>query len=125
MLSIRGLNQSYGQSHTLWDIDLDIPQGGCVSLIGRNGVGKTTLLNTIMGLLPVDSGSMDYEGHSLLSCSAEDRARLGIGYVSPGANDLFPCSVWKKTSSPGLACCRPVSDNYPTISLSCSRFSRT
>ena len=89
MLSIRGLNQSYGQSHTLWDIDLDIPQGGCVSLIGRNGVGKTTLLNTIMGLLPVDSGSMDYEGHSLLSCSAEDRARLGIGYV-PQGRMIFP-----------------------------------
>lgn len=89
MLSIRSLNQSYGQSRTLWDLELHISAGSCVSLIGRNGVGKTTLLNSIMGLLKVDSGSIDFEGQSLLNQSAEARARLGIGYV-PQGRMIFP-----------------------------------
>ena len=58
MLTIKGLNQFYGESHTLWDVDLTIPEGACVCLMGRNGVGKTTLLKTIMGLLPSKSGQI-------------------------------------------------------------------
>ena len=52
MLSINGLQQFYGASHTLWDLDLQVDKGACVCLMGRNGVGKTTLLKTIMGLIP-------------------------------------------------------------------------
>ena len=89
MLKIEQLNQFYGQSHTLWDIDLEVPKGQCTVLMGRNGVGKTTLLQCIMGLLPVASGSMVYAGQDILSVSAEQRARLGIGYV-PQGRQIFP-----------------------------------
>ena len=58
MLKVDGLNQFYGESHTLWDVDLEVPSGSCTCLMGRNGVGKTTLLKAVMGLLPVASGSI-------------------------------------------------------------------
>ena len=58
MLSLTAVNQYYGQNHILWDINLEIPRGQCTCLIGRNGVGKTTLINCIMGHLPVMSGTM-------------------------------------------------------------------
>ena len=89
MLAIEGLNQSYGQSHTLWDVDLEIPGASCVSLIGRNGVGKTTLLNCVMGLLPIDSGEIRFDGVPLSHAPAEERASLGIGYV-PQGRMIFP-----------------------------------
>lgn len=101
MLTIENLNQSYGQSHTLWDVRMEIETGSCVSLIGRNGVGKTTLLNVIMGLLPVDSGKLLYEGRSLLSESAEARARLGIGYV-PQGRMIFPLMTVEENLMTGL-----------------------
>ena len=75
LLEIKGLNQFYGESHTLWDIDLALPEGACTVLMGRNGVGKTTLLQCIMGLLPVTSGTMRYADNDLLRTSAEQRAR--------------------------------------------------
>ena len=89
MLKIEQLNQFYGESHTLWDLDLEVPEGRCTVLMGRNGVGKTTLLQCIMGLLPVSSGSMDYDGHDLARVGAEQRASLGIGYV-PQGRQIFP-----------------------------------
>ena len=88
MLHIQGLNQFYGESHTLWDIDFDIPQGGCVCLMGRNGVGKTTLLRTIMGLVRARSGELRFEENEMLARSAEIRSRLGIGYV-PQGREIF------------------------------------
>ena len=84
MLEIKQLNQFYRQSHTLWDIDLDIPQGSCTCLMGRNGVGKTTLLQTIMGLLPIKSGSIRFDGREIHKLSTEQRPRLGIAYVPQG-----------------------------------------
>lgn len=89
MLKIEQLNQYYGQSHTLWALDLDVPEGECTVLMGRNGVGKTTLLQCIMGLLPVKSGSMQYNGMDLVRVVAEQRASLGIGYV-PQGRQIFP-----------------------------------
>ncbi|MCB1789689.1 MAG: urea ABC transporter ATP-binding subunit UrtE [Gammaproteobacteria bacterium] len=89
MLKIEQLNQYYGQSHTLWDLDLDVPEGQCTVLMGRNGVGKTTLLKCIMGLLPVKSGAIAYQGQELNRVSAEQRAPLGIGYV-PQGRQIFP-----------------------------------
>ncbi|MGH8612889.1 MAG: ATP-binding cassette domain-containing protein, partial [Gammaproteobacteria bacterium] len=65
MLAINGLNHYYGDSHTLWDLDLAVPAGGCLCLMGRNGVGKTTLLKCIMGLLPVKAGTIQMEGKEL------------------------------------------------------------
>jgi len=89
MLKIEQLNQFYGQSHTLWDLDLEIQKGQCTVLMGRNGVGKTTLLQCIMGLLPVASGSMQYADRDLVGIGAEKRASLGIGYV-PQGRQIFP-----------------------------------
>jgi len=89
VLSVKGLNQFYGESHTLWDIELEIEQGSCVCLMGRNGVGKTTLLKSIMGLLPIKDGQLMFAGKDLSKQPAEQRARLGIGYV-PQGREIFP-----------------------------------
>ena len=83
------LNQSYGGSHTLWDVDLVVPEGSRTCLMGRNGMGKTTLLKCIMGLLPATSGEITFDGHEPAALPAESRARLGIGYV-PQGRDIFP-----------------------------------
>ena len=88
VLAIKGLNQFYGGSHTLWDVDLDIPSGSRMCLMGRNGMGKTTLLKCIMGLQAVSSGSILFEGNDLLKSPAEIRAKLGIGYV-PQGREIF------------------------------------
>jgi len=89
MLRVSGLNQFYGESHTLWDVELEVPEGKCTCLMGRNGVGKTTLLNCIMGQLPVKSGSISYNDKELTTVAMEQRARLGIGYV-PQGRQIFP-----------------------------------
>jgi urea transport system ATP-binding protein len=88
MLSVAGLNQSYGGSHTLWDVGLEIPAGSRFCLMGRNGMGKTTLLKCIMGLLPATSGTIAFDGKALHTQAAEMRARLGIGYV-PQGREIF------------------------------------
>lgn len=89
MIRIQDLNQYYGESHILWDVDLHIPAGSCTCLMGRNGVGKTTLLKTIMGILPIASGSLQFEDIELARRPAALRARLGIGYV-PQGREIFP-----------------------------------
>lgn len=101
MLKIAGLNQFYGQSHTLWDLDLEVPEGQCTCIMGRNGVGKTTLLQCIMGLLPVASGRMIYRDMDLLKQSAERRASLGIGYV-PQGRQIFPLLTVEENLRIGL-----------------------
>lgn len=101
MLAITDVNQSYGQSHTLWDVNMSIDPGSCVSLIGRNGVGKTTLLNCIMGLLPVDSGSILYDGVEMTAEPAERRAPLRIGYV-PQGRMVFPLLTVEENLLTGL-----------------------
>ncbi len=93
MLNIKNLNQFYGESHTLWDVDLDVLPGTCTCLMGRNGVGKTTLLQSIMGLLPVSSGTIFFEGNDLAGKPAELRARKGIGYVPQGREIFTQLSV--------------------------------
>jgi urea transport system ATP-binding protein len=88
VLSIKSINQYYGGSHTLWDVDLDVPAGSRMCLMGRNGTGKTTLLKCIMGLQAASSGGISFDGSDLLKCSAEQRARVGIGYV-PQGREIF------------------------------------
>jgi urea transport system ATP-binding protein len=88
VLAIHGLNQFYGGSHTLWDVDLDVPAGSRTCLMGRNGMGKTTLLKCVMGLLVVKSGEIRFDGRDLRRLPAEARARLGIGYV-PQGREIF------------------------------------
>lgn len=89
MLKITGLEQYYGESHTLWNLDVEVPEGKCTCVMGRNGVGKTTLMQCIMGLLPVRAGRIEFEGMDLARLPAERRAGLGIGYV-PQGRQIFP-----------------------------------
>ena len=88
-LEIDELSVSYGRTHVLFDVSLDIPDGALVCLMGRNGVGKTTLLNAVMGLLPATSGSVQADGVDLRKLAPYKRARLGIGYV-PQGHQVFP-----------------------------------
>jgi len=88
MLEIRGLDVAYGESQVLWDVSLDVPAGGVVCLMGRNGVGKTTLLKSIMGLMPARGGEILFEGRDLVGRRPEERAAAGIGYV-PQGREIF------------------------------------
>jgi urea transport system ATP-binding protein len=88
VLTVKTLNQFYGGSHTLWDVDLAVPAGARMCLMGRNGMGKTTLLKCLMGLQPASSGNVTFDGTDLFKCPAELRARLGIGYV-PQGREIF------------------------------------
>jgi urea transport system ATP-binding protein len=88
-LTVTALNHSYGGSHTLWDVDLAVPVRSRTCLMGRNGMGKTTLLKCIMGLLPATSGEIAFAGTDLRKLPAPGRARLGIGYV-PQGREIFP-----------------------------------
>lgn len=101
MLTILGLNQFYGESHTLWDLDMEIPKGKCTVLMGRNGVGKTTLLQCIMGLVKVKSGDILLEGESIVARDAESRPRMGIGYV-PQGRQIFPMLTVEENMQVGL-----------------------
>ena len=102
LLSIQGLNQSYGGSRTLWDIDIDVQVGSRMCLMGRNGMGKTTLLKCVMGMIPVVSGRIKYEEADLLAGPADRRARLGIGYV-PQGREIFPQLTVQENLEVGLA----------------------
>lgn len=101
MLKIDAVNQFYGQSHTLWDLSLELQQGECLCLMGRNGVGKTTLLNTIMGQLPLKSGQVWFEGQNITPLAVERRAELGIGYV-PQGRQIFPLLTVEENLRIGL-----------------------
>ncbi|MEW8625301.1 MAG: urea ABC transporter ATP-binding subunit UrtE [Candidatus Thiodiazotropha sp.] len=101
MLKIEKLNQYYGESHTLWDLDLDVPKGQCTCLMGRNGVGKTTLLQCIMGLLPIASGDINFSGDSISKLIPERRAPMGIGYV-PQGRQIFPMLTVEENLRIGL-----------------------
>jgi urea transport system ATP-binding protein len=89
MISIKGLSQYYGQSNILRKIDLNVPKGLCTCLMGRNGVGKTTLLKCLMGLLPIKNGKVFLRGDDITDRSAHWRARHGLGYV-PQGRQIFP-----------------------------------
>ncbi len=89
ILQVNQLNQLYGASHTLWDLDLSVIEGKCTCLMGRNGVGKTTLLQCIMGLQAVESGTISFNGNEIHQQIAEKRAGMGIGYV-PQGRQIFP-----------------------------------
>ena len=88
MLNIHNLNQFYGGSHILWDVNMSVPAGSVTCLMGRNGMGKTTLLKCVMGLLPTVSGELKYEGQDIRRVAAERRASMGIGYV-PQGREIF------------------------------------
>ena len=101
MLTLDGLNQFYGESHTLWDISMQVQQGSCLCLMGRNGVGKTTLIRAIMGLLPLASGDIEFAGQTISRQDADARARIGIGYV-PQGREIFPLLTVEENLRIGL-----------------------
>ena len=102
MLTIDKLNQHYGSSHTLRDVSFDVPKGGCTALLGRNGVGKTTLLKCLMGVVPVTSGKIAFEGQDMAALPPFARVRLGIGYV-PQGREIFPRLTVEENLLMGLA----------------------
>jgi urea transport system ATP-binding protein len=89
MLRVQGLRVGYGESQILWDVHLHLPEGRVVCLMGRNGVGKTTLLKSVMGLLAVQAGSIAFDGQDITRLRPEQRARRGMGYV-PQGREIFP-----------------------------------
>ena len=86
---VEGLNQYYGGSHILRDVSFEVPAGKVTALLGRNGVGKSTLLKTLMGLVPARTGKIAFENRDLTRASPHLRARAGLGYV-PQGREIFP-----------------------------------
>jgi urea transport system ATP-binding protein len=105
MLTVSRLNQSYGGSHILWDIDLTVKEGSRTCLMGRNGTGKTTLLKCVMGLVRSSSGTITFKAGGLNALPAESRARLGIGYV-PQGREIFPQLTVEENLQVGLSVTR-------------------
>ncbi|MEC5396523.1 urea ABC transporter ATP-binding subunit UrtE [Uliginosibacterium sp. H1] len=102
MLTVEQLNQYYGGSHTLRGLSLSLEQGKVTTLLGRNGVGKTTLLKCLMGLLPVASGSVKFEGKDITKSAPYARAALGMAYV-PQGREIFPRLTVEENLQMGLA----------------------
>jgi len=102
MLIVDKLNQYYGGSHILRDVAFDVPDGKCTTLLGRNGVGKTTLLKCLMGLLPIRSGDVRLHDRSIASLPPYARAALGLGYV-PQGREIFPRLTVGENLQMGLA----------------------
>ena len=102
MLTVENLNQYYGGSHTLRGVSLSLKQGEVTTLLGRNGVGKTTLLKCLMGLLPVAKGSVSSDGKDITKAAAYQRAALGMAYV-PQGREIFPRLTVEENIIMGLA----------------------
>ena len=101
MIAINQVSQLYGGTRILWDLDLHIEKGSCTCIMGRNGVGKTTLLKCLMGLLPISDGEILLNGDPLHKRNAEARALAGIGYV-PQGRDIFPMLTVEENLRIGL-----------------------
>lgn len=114
MLKLANLNQYYGSSHTLKDVSLSIEAGTCTVLMGRNGVGKTTLMQCITGLLPVKSGTTYLGERDISRLPAEDRAAAGIGYV-PQGRQIFPLLTVEENLRIGLRARRDGGQKVPDL----------
>ena len=111
MLAMEHSHQYYGGSHILRDISLTAKAGQITVLLGRNGVGKTTLLKSLMGLVPVRKGHISFEGHTITHATPYARARAGIGYV-PQGRDIFNRLTVEDNLRMGLAT-QPASADIP------------
>jgi urea transport system ATP-binding protein len=111
MLKVDSLNQYYGGSHILRNLSFEAPAGKVTALLGRNGVGKTTLLKCLMGLLPAASGAIGFEGRDLTRAASHERVRAGIGYV-PQGREIFPRLTVQENLEMGLAT-RPRGSEVP------------
>ena len=102
MLDVQKVDQFYGSSHTLRGVSLSVKQGECLALLGRNGVGKTTLLKCLMGVQPIASGKIMFDGQDISRLTPHARAALGMGYV-PQGREIFARLTVEETSLMGMA----------------------
>jgi len=111
MLCVKNLNQYYGGSHILRDLSFEIPPGKVTVLLGRNGVGKSTLLRTLMGLVPAKTGEITFHGKEITQARPYERVRAGIGYV-PQGREIFARLTVAENLAMGLAT-RPRGEPVP------------
>jgi urea transport system ATP-binding protein len=111
MLKVENLNQYYGGSHILRNVAFEVPMGKVTTILGRNGVGKTTLLKTLMGLVPAATGSIELGGQDITRAPSYERVRAGIGYV-PQGREIFPRLTVAENLEMGLAT-KPASTKVP------------
>ena len=111
MLTVQNINQYYGGSHILRDVSLQTASGNITVLLGRNGVGKTTLLKSLMGLVPIRNGSIGFNGQDISKATPYERARAGIGFV-PQGREIFARLTVEENLRMGLAY-RPASTPIP------------
>jgi len=102
MLKINNVNQYYGGSHILRDVSLEADIGKVTVILGRNGVGKTTLLKSMMGLVPIKSGSIEFDGKPIQKLTPYERARMGLGFV-PQGREIFARLTVEENLRMGLA----------------------
>lgn len=102
MLKLERVDQYYGGSHILRDVTLEVPSSGITVLLGRNGVGKSTLLRSIMGIIPIRRGAIEFDGRPIHALAPERRAALGIGYV-PQGREIFARLTVEENLRMGLA----------------------
>ena len=102
MLAVNQLTQYYGSSQTLRSVSFELPQGACTTLIGRNGVGKTTLLKCLMGAVPIKSGTVMFEGRDITHMTPHARVKLGMAYV-PQGREIFGRLTVEENLMMGLA----------------------
>jgi len=104
MLTVETLNQYYGGSHILRDLAFEVRTGEVTCLLGRNGVGKTTLLKTLMGLVPARTGRIVFDGREITAAPPHERVKAGIGFV-PQGREIFPRLTVEENLRMGLATC--------------------
>jgi urea transport system ATP-binding protein len=102
MLNVKNINQYYGGSHILRDVSLQATPGKVTVILGRNGVGKTTLLKSLMGLVPIKTGSIEFDGKPIHNATPFERARAGIGFV-PQGREIFARLTVEENLRMGLA----------------------
>src|SRR5205085_9739350 len=121
MLAVSNLNQYYGGSHILRDLNFEVPAGKVTALLGRNGVGKTTLLKVLMGLVPARTGDITFNEVSIVRSKPYERARAGLGYV-PQGREIFPrltvaenLEMGLATKSPGARVPEKIFEMFPVL----------
>ncbi len=102
MLNVKNINQYYGGSHILRDVSLEVKPGAITVILGRNGVGKTTLMKSLMGLVPIKTGAIEFDGQAIQGFTPYQRARAGIGFV-PQGREIFARLTVEENLRMGLA----------------------